>query len=86
MQLNLAVLEGCCLPAYVGRPAPAHAAVVCFRDDEPRWLAVALACGAVVLWIAAVWLPGWRELLIVCGLALAALAGGVLNWDRRGGH
>ena len=51
-----------------------------------RWLAVALACGAVVLWIAAVWLPDWRELLIVCGLALAALAGGVLNWDRRGGH
>ena len=47
--------------------------------------AVALSCGAVVLWIAAVWLPGWRELLIG-GLALVALAGGVLNWDRRGGH
>lgn len=53
---------------------------------NPRWLAVALLCGAVALWIAAIWLSGWRELLIVCGLALATLAGGVLNWDRRGGH
>ena len=34
-----------------------------------RWLALALSCGAVVLWIAAVWLPGGRELLVVCGLA-----------------
>ncbi len=53
---------------------------------NPRWLAVGLACAAVILWIGAIWLPGWRELLIVCGFALAALAGGVLNWDRRSGH
>lgn len=53
---------------------------------NPRRLAIGLSCAAVMLWFGAIWLPGWRELLIVSGLALVALAGGVLNWDRRGGH
>ncbi|MDQ3700484.1 MAG: hypothetical protein M3442_06130 [Chloroflexota bacterium] len=42
---------------------------------------VALVCAGV-----AVTVPAIRELAVVVGLALAFLAGGVLNWDRRGGH
>ena len=46
MQLNLTTLgEGRCLPAYIGRPAPSHAAVVCFPDDER-----ALAGGRARVW------------------------------------
>ncbi len=44
-------------------------------------LGMALVCVAV-----AVAVPAGREPAIVVGLALAFLAGGVLNWDRRGGH
>ena len=46
MQLNLTILgEGRCLPAYVGRPAPSRAAVVCFPSDE-----CALAGGRARMW------------------------------------
>ena len=53
---------------------------------KPRWLAFCIFAVSVIFWIAAIWLPGWREPMIVSGLALMALAGGVLNWDRRVGH
>lgn len=43
--------------------------------------AVAAVCGAVGLAT-----PAAREFWIVTGLFFACLAGGVLNWDRRGGH
>ena len=53
---------------------------------NPGRLAGGLVVAAAVLGAAAIWLPGVRELLLVSGLALLALAGGVLSWDRRGGH
>ena len=42
---------------------------------------VAVACVATGVLNAAV-----REAAIVLGLFFVFLAGGVLNWDRRGGH
>ena len=56
------------------------------RRGSPRRLAAGLAGVSVALGLLALWLPAWREFLIVSGLALLALAGGVLNWDRRSGH
>ncbi|MGH2371038.1 MAG: hypothetical protein ACRDI2_22915 [Chloroflexota bacterium] len=44
-------------------------------------LGIAVACAAV-----AIATPGLREAAVVVGLFFAFLAGGVLNWDRRGGH
>jgi hypothetical protein len=44
-------------------------------------LAVAVACVA-----AGIATPPLREAAVVVGLFFLFLAGGVLNWDRRGGH
>lgn len=48
--------------------------------------ALLLAGVAVLCWAGAVALPRWREAALVTGLFFLFLAGGVLNWDRRGGH
>jgi hypothetical protein len=53
---------------------------------SPQRLAAALAAVGLVLIVAGVVTPEVRELSIVVGLFFAFLAGGVLNWDRRGGH
>jgi hypothetical protein len=45
------------------------------------FLAVAIGCFVVAFAV-----PAGRELAIVVGLFFGFLAGGVLNWDRRGGH
>jgi hypothetical protein len=42
---------------------------------------VAVACAAI-----AIANPPVREAAVVIGLFFLFLAGGVLNWDRRGGH
>jgi hypothetical protein len=49
-------------------------------------LAAALAAVGVLCLVAGGALPRYRELGIVVGLFFVFLAGGVLNWDRRGGH
>lgn len=53
---------------------------------SPHRLAILLALAAALCAGIALAQPGFREAGIVVGLALACLAGGVLNWDRRGGH
>lgn len=52
----------------------------------PSRLALTLALLGVGLFIAAIAYSAAREGLIVLGLFFLFLAGGVLNWDRRGGH
>ncbi len=53
---------------------------------SPGRLAILLVVVAALFVAMAVALPAWREGLIVLGLFFVFLAGGVLNWDRRGGH
>jgi hypothetical membrane protein len=45
-----------------------------------------LAVIGVVLIVVGIANAGFRELAIVVGMFFLFLAGGVLNWDRRGGH
>jgi hypothetical protein len=56
------------------------------RDMTPGRLALLLLGLAILCAAVAVAVPGIRELAFVVGLFFAFLAGGVLNWDRRGGH
>ncbi|MBI3969663.1 MAG: hypothetical protein HY332_00120 [Chloroflexi bacterium] len=51
-----------------------------------RHHAMLLAGIAVLFGIVAVLAPAMREAAVVVGLFFLFLAGGVLNWDRRGGH
>jgi hypothetical protein len=51
----------------------------------PQRLALVLTVVAVACAVLG-FATGWREAGIVVGLFFAFLAGGVLNWDRRGGH
>ncbi len=53
---------------------------------SPHRLAILLAFVAALCVAFGLAQPGFREAAIVVGLALACLAGGVLNWDRRAGH
>lgn len=53
---------------------------------SPGRSAVLLVALAALCFTAGIVLPPWREALIVLGLFFAFLAGGVLNWDKRGGH
>jgi hypothetical protein len=50
-----------------------------------RW-AVLLVCAALACGAVAVLSPVVREAAVVAALFCCFLAGGVLNWDRRGGH
>lgn len=52
----------------------------------PRRLALLLVAVGVTCVGAGVALAPWREALFVLGIFFIFLAGGVLNWDRRGGH
>ena len=52
----------------------------------PKRLAVLLGIAGVACAIVGFMTPNTREAGIVVGLFLVFLAGGVLNWDRRGGH
>lgn len=56
------------------------------RQLAPRHLAIALAVTGVVFWVYGLIVPTAREVSLVVGLFFVLLAGGVLNWDRRGGH
>jgi hypothetical protein len=49
-------------------------------------LVLALVGVAAVCIVVALTVPVAREVAVVTGLFFAFLAGGVLNWDRRGGH
>ncbi len=53
---------------------------------SPGRLAILLVGIAVLCWIGAIAVLQVREAGIVVGLFFVFLAGGVLNWDRRGGH
>lgn len=53
---------------------------------SPGRLALLLVGVALALMVVAVLAPRAREAAIVTGLFFVFLAGGVLNWDRRGGH
>ena len=52
----------------------------------PGRLALLLVGAGVVCAAVAVVAPRVREAALVVGLFFVFLAGGVLNWDRRGGH
>ena len=52
----------------------------------PHRLAALLGAVAIGLLVVAAVTPPVREAAIVIGLFFGFLAGGVLNWDRRGGH
>ena len=53
---------------------------------SPGRFAITLAVVAAVCVTAGVLNAAIREAAIVVGLFFVFLAGGVLNWDRRGGH
>jgi hypothetical protein len=52
----------------------------------PGRLASVLVAVAFLCIAAGLATPSIREAAIVIGLFFVFLAGGVLNWDRRGGH
>jgi hypothetical protein len=52
----------------------------------PGRLALLLVVAAGVLAAVGLLAPRIREFALVAALFLVFLAGGVLNWDRRGGH
>jgi hypothetical protein len=49
-------------------------------------LAALLAAVGAALIVSGLFTAAVREALIVVGVFFVLLAGGVLNWDRRGGH
>ena len=53
---------------------------------SPGRLALLLVAVAIVCALVGAFTAPIREAAIVIGLFFAFLAGGVLNWDRRGGH
>jgi hypothetical protein len=53
------------------------------RPGRLALLLIGIGAICVVIGIAA---PAVRELFVVTGVFFVLLAGGVLNWDKRGGH